>query len=135
MTHLPLRTRSLRLLLPCMALMLSLLAAGCKRNYEEFYFKGTVIDGFLCSGTMVGYAFCVEKPAGIGDTLTVGGTRYVNVVYGYRAPRRLSVGETTYGVAYLYKDFSALNCVVLPLHRLPEMQIISVDEEPSVVGE
>jgi len=107
--------------------------SGCKTDYEEFYFKGTVITGEMCSSMMVGYLMELEQPAGVGDTITYDGTFYKNAVMAYRAPRPLKKNETVIGVAYKYKDFAALNCLLVPLFNLPELSIISVDEDPSVL--
>lgn len=117
----------------CLATVLAF--SGCKTDYEEFYFKGTVIYGEMCSSMMVGYLMEIEKPSGVGDTITYNGTFYKNAVMAYRAPRPLKKDETVIGVAYKYKDFAALNCLLVPLYTLPELSIISVDEDPSVLGE
>lgn len=106
---------------------------GCKRNYEEFYFKGTAVSMINCSSRMMGYVIEVEKPEGVGDTVTIGGVHYKNAVLAYRAPRIIKQEETIYGVAYVHRDFGALNCVVVPLFTLPEWGLISVDEKPEVI--
>lgn len=108
---------------------------SCKRNYEEFYFKGKVVDGQFCAATQMAYMIEVEYPEGIGDTITLNGVHYKNAVMGYRPPRLLKADETVYGVAYFYKDYAAYNCMFIFYDNLPEMFLLSVDEDPSVVGE
>ena len=115
------------------ALTLLACLCGCDRKYEEFYFKGTVLSVEMCNSTGMGYLMEIESPAGLGDTVTHNGKLYRNAVMAYRAPRPIMKGETVVGVAYRHRDFAAYNCLVPPLHTLPELGLISVDEDPSVI--
>lgn len=109
--------------------------SACKRNYEEFKFKGKVVGAEMCSSRIIGYIIDFEKPEGYGDTITINGTRYQNAIMGYQATRRLKDGETIYGVAYAYKDFAALNCLIVYNNNLPEVSLISVDEDENIFDE
>ena len=106
-----------------------LLATACKRDYDEFYFVGRVVGAELCSATTMGYLVEVEKPLAIGDTITVQSGTLSNAVMAYRAPRKLVKDERIFGVGYLTKDFAALNCIGIYNYNLPEMIILSVDED------
>lgn len=113
--------------------LVTLLSVSCKRDYEEFYFKGHIIDAKECSSTQIGYLMVIDKPEGVGDTITYRGKLYENAVMAYQASRRLKADETIYGVAYFYKNFATYNCVGLYYYTLPEISLISVDEAPSVI--
>ena len=107
---------------------------SCKKEYEEFYFKGTVIGAELCGATESpqGYMMVIEKPADIGDTITYMGQHYENVIMGYgKNTRALRDGEVVYGVAYIFKNYAAMNCTGVFQYTLPEMVMLSVDEDPS----
>lgn len=106
---------------------------GCHKA-EEFYIKGKVIyAGLLCSTYNLGYLIEVETPQGIGDTVTLNGKLYHNAVMGYRAPRIMKDGEEFVGVAYEYPNFAQYNCQVVYFERLPQLFMLSVDEDPSVL--
>lgn len=103
---------------------------GCDKGYEEFYFIGHPVGAEMCSATTFGYLLTIDYPQGLGDTITAYGEHYSNAVMAYRSPRLLSEGETIYGVAYQRRDFAALNCVGLFNYTVPEIVLLSVDEEP-----
>ena len=109
---------------------------GCKRNYEEFYFKATVAEAGLCSALQTMYILDVVGPKNIGDTLQLSPSfRVENGLFAYRSPRLLSIGETVYGVAYLTEGYAALNCIGLTTYKLPEMVLLSVDEDSNKVNQ
>lgn len=118
--------------LPLLA-ALALALTSCGGDYEEFYFKGTVLDVEICSASSMGFLMQIESPAGLGDTATFNGHLYHNAVMAYRPPRPIYAGDTIVGVAYLHRDFAAYNCLVPPQHNLPELGLISVDEDPSLI--
>ncbi|MBP5535559.1 MAG: hypothetical protein J6X62_02070 [Bacteroidales bacterium] len=123
-----------RTLLTIAAIMLATgMTAACKRDYEEFYFAGRVIGAELCSSTTMGYMIQVDRPSNIGDTITLGEAVQENAVMAYRSPRKLVKDERVYGVAYLTKDFAALNCIGIYNYKLPEMVLLSVDEDSATV--
>ena len=122
-------SKTFSLLLPLALLLL----AGCKRDYEEFYFKGVVLGAEICNLQTDTYIIDIEYPEGIGDTLTYDGALHKNVVFGYKPPRRVMVGDTLIGVAYQYKSFAAFNCYLTLTYDLPEYFLLSVDEDPSVI--
>ncbi|MBQ9474151.1 MAG: hypothetical protein IJU81_07050 [Bacteroidales bacterium] len=113
-------------------LALITLSTACKRDYEEFYFVGRVVGAELCSARTMGYMIEVEKPAGIGDTITVPAGVMRNAVMAYRSPRKLVKDQRIYGVGYLTEDFAALNCLGMYYYTLPEMILLSVDEDSNV---
>lgn len=115
--------------------LLATLLVGCANSYDEFYFKGTSIGMELCSGTSAAFLIAVDQPKNIGDTLTINGKHYDNVVMGYRASRLLSNGETVYGVAYQVSDYAALNCMSVYYVDIPEVILVSVDEDSLRVQE
>lgn len=107
--------------------------SGCFADYEEYYFKGKVLGGDMCTGTRPMYLIEVEKPQGVGDTLTVDGKLHRNVVMGHRASRLMKDGETVYGVAYNTADYAAYNCFMIFDYQLPEVVLVSVDEDSTTV--
>ncbi len=112
----------------------TIMTTSCKKEYEEFYFKGTVIGGELCGSpeSPQGYMMVIEKPTDIGDTITYMGRFYENVIMGYgKNTRSLTDGEVVYGVAYIFKNYAAMNCSGVFQYKLPEMVMLSVDEDPS----
>lgn len=120
------------LLLTAVVLCLSL--CGCKKEYEEFYFKGIVRYGSWCTANAPSYLMQVIAPDGIGDTVTLGGTLYRNCVMAYQSPALLQGNDTVYGVGYLTHDYAALHCNLVFFPNVPEMGLLSVDEDPATVN-
>lgn len=110
-------------------IFISTLLVSCGDD-EEFRFVGKVIGGRLCSPSLVGYIIEIQSPDDIGGTITIGNTTYNNTVMAYRASRILHNGEIVYGVAHKTSSFAALNCQGLIEEDLPEIILLSVDEEP-----
>ena len=87
----------------------------------------------MCSASSVSYLIEVAQPTTIGDSITVDGVHLKNAVMAFRSPERMKIDDTIYGVAYNTHDFAALNCAVLYFTSLPEIVLMSVDEDPSVI--
>lgn len=104
--------------------------ASCNRDIEEFKFTGKVIGAELCSSTQVSYIIDITSPDSIGDTIRLNSVRYDHAVIAYKSTRRLALDEIVNGVAYFTKDYAALNCVGVFNSQLPEIILLSVDEEP-----
>jgi hypothetical protein len=123
-------------------LLISLLAivgccvclSGCKKHYEEFYFKGLVRYGGMCAATSPSYMIQIIAPDSIGDTVTLNGTLYHNCVMAYQSPDLIRGTDTIYGVGYITHDYAALHCSLIFFPNLPEMGLLSVDEDPSTVN-
>ena len=109
-------------------IVLTLMATSCK-DYEEFKFVGKVVGAEMCTSNVVGYVLDLTYPDTLGGTITIGGVTYTHAVMAYRSARALMKDETVYGVGYLTESFSALNCFGLIDNDLPEMILISVDED------
>lgn len=107
---------------------------GCKKSYEEFYFKGIMRYGGWCTANAPSYLIEVIAPAGIGDTATLGGTLYHNCLMAYQSPDLIKGSDTVYGVAYLVHDYAALHCNLVFFPNVPEMGLLSVDEDPATVN-
>lgn len=114
-------------------LLAAFLTTSCFHDYDEFYFVGKIIGSDLCQATSPMYLIEVESPQGIGDTLTVYGELHHNVVMGYRSPRLIRNDEKVYGVAYQTEDYASYNCYMDFSLNLPELVLISVDEDSSTV--
>ncbi|MDY5968962.1 MAG: hypothetical protein SPJ13_02960 [Bacteroidales bacterium] len=112
---------------------LLLMATACKKHYDEFYFKGVVVYPSLCGATSTSYLMEILSPTGVGDTMTFNGTFLHNAVMAYMSPKVLRVNDTLYGVAYPTEDYAVLHCNILLFPDLPEIGLLSVDEDPSVV--
>ena len=112
-----------------------LCATACKKGYDEFYFKGVVVYPSLCGATSTSYLMEVAEPAGVGDTMTLDGKPLRNAVMAYRSPKLLKPGDTIYGVAYPTHDYAVLNCQIHIFPELPEIGLLSVDEDPGVVND
>lgn len=110
-------------------LLLTALVDGCNSDIDEFRFSGRVVGMAPCNASQIGYVIAIDSPGCIGDTITIDGTAYRNAVVGYRSPRMLSDQEYIYGVAYATHDFAATNCMGLFEAHLPEVILLSVDEE------
>lgn len=121
------RKRAIGLMLCVVALL-----ASCKRNYEEIYVKGRVVGAEMCSSNRLGYLMEMEYPAEIGDTITTYYGHFNNAVMAYEAPRRLEKDEVVYGVAYVTRDYAALHCVGLYNYTLPEIVLLSADEDSTI---
>lgn len=116
------------------SLILSFFAfSGCKKNYEEFYFSGKVVGAQICSSTQLSYMIDITYPEGLGDTITTSYGKFQHAVMAYHPPRRMTENEVVYGVAYRTKDWGKLNCVGLFNYTLPEIVLLGVDEDPSVI--
>lgn len=115
-----------------MMAVVALSLASCRKSYEEFYFKGIVRSMGICTATSPSYLIEIVSPDEIGDTVTIGGRFYSNCVMGYQSPTLLEK-DTVWGVGYITKDFALLHCSMKPFLGLPEMCILSGDEDPSVV--
>ncbi len=111
-----------------LAILSLLLFSSCK-DYEEFRFVGKVVGAEMCTSTVVGYVIDLSLPDTLGGTITIGGTTYNHAVMAYRASRALKKDEVVFGVGYLTESFSALNCFGLIDNNLPEMILVSVDED------
>ncbi len=119
-------------ILPFVALSITTLT-GCFGDYDEYYFKGKVLGGDMCTGSRPMYLIEVDKPQGVGDTLTVDGVLHHNVVMGHRSSRMLKSGETVYGVAYNTADYAAFNCFMIFDYQIPEVVLVSVNEDSTIV--
>ena len=108
--------------------VLSILLTSCK-DYEEFRFVGKVVGAEMCTSTVVGYVIDLSYPDTLGGTIMINGLTYSHAVMAYRASRALKKDEVVYGVGYLTEDFSALNCFGLIDNDLPEIILLSVDED------
>lgn len=117
-------------IIPIVLVLMLAFSSSCGKRYEEFYFIGRPVSAELCSATQMSYLFVIDYPEGLGDTVTCNGEFYRNAVMAYRSPRPLTDGETVYGVAYPREDYAALNCLGLFYYNLPEIVLLSVDEEP-----
>ena len=107
----------------------TVLLAACNRDIEEFRFTGKVVGGELCSTSQVAYIIDIISPDSIGAAYTNTSGSYNNCVIAYRSSRILYQGDTIYGIAYFTKNYSALNCFGIIDNNLPEMILLSVDEE------
>lgn len=126
-------TQHLRKYLVILTLLVALASfAGCKKNYEEIYFKGIVRSVGVCTASSPSYLIEIVAPEGIGDTMTIGDRHYTNCVMGYQSPTLLNK-DTVWGVGYITKDFALLHCNMKPFRGLPEMCILSGDEDPATV--
>lgn len=115
------------------AVAVLLTATACKKHYDEFYFKGVVVYPSLCGATSTSYLMEIVSPLGIGDTMTFEDAFLHNAVMAFASPKLLKPGDTIYGVAYPTKDYAVLHCSILVFSNLPEIGLLSVDEDPSVV--
>ncbi len=122
-----------RLLSTLLVLTSTLMLGSCFHDYDEFYFVGNVIGSDLCQATSPMYLIEIEKPEGIGDTITVYGELHHNVVMGYRTPKLIRNDQKVYGVAYFTKDFAPYNCYMDFSLDLPEVILVSVDEDSATV--
>ncbi len=112
----------------------SVLLGSCNRDIEEFRFVGKVVDAQMCSSTMYGYVIDIMSPDSLGGEITTSGTTYHHAVMAYRASRALRKNEVVYGVAYFTKSYAALNCLGLINNDLPEVILLSVDEDSTTFG-
>lgn len=103
---------------------------ACNRDIDEFRFTGKVVGGELCSSSQIGYIIDLITPDSIGKAYTNSNGSYKNAVMAYRASRILHEGDTIYGVAYTTESYAALNCFGIIDNNLPEVILLSVDEEP-----
>lgn len=113
-----------------LALAASMLAVACNRDIDEFRFTGKVVGGKMCSSSQIGYVINILSPDSIGKAYTGADGTYSNAVMAYRASRLLKDGDTIYGVAYLTESYAALNCFGIIDNDLPEVILLSVDEDP-----
>ena len=103
---------------------------SCNRDIEEFKFKGVVVDARMCSSSQIGYVLnIIDGGSTIGVSYSTTNGEYDNAVIGYKSTRLLHDGDTIYGVAYLTKSYAALNCFGIIDEDLPEVILLSVDEE------
>ena len=115
-------------------LVAAALALGsCGKTYEEFYFTGHCVGAEICSSHTMGYLIEVDYPKDLGDTITAYGKKYKNAIMGYRSPKMLKDGEVIYGVGYLQEGFAALNCMGIYYYSIPEVVLLSVDEDSATV--
>ena len=108
----------------------TILLVACNRDIEEFRFTGKVVGGELCSNSQVAYILDIISPDSIGGEYTNSSGNYKNAVIAYRSSRILSQNDTIYGIAYMTKNYAALNCFGVIDNNLPEVILLSVDEEP-----
>ena len=106
-----------------------LLLSSCNRDVDEFKFKGYVVGGGACSASQVYYVIDILSPDSLGDDFTFGGFQYHHAVTAYKASRQLYQGDTIYGVAYFTKSYAELNCIGISDTKLPEIILLSTDEE------
>ena len=106
-----------------------LLLAACNSDIEEFKFTGHVVGGELCSSSQTGYVIDILTPDSIGATYTSAGGKFDHAVMAYKAPRRLKADDTISGVAYFTESYAALNCFGIIDNGLPEIILLSVDED------
>ena len=114
-------------------LILTVAFAACNRDVDEFRFSGKVVGAEMCTASMFGYVIDISYPDSVGGTIIVDGTTYNHAVMAYRASRILKKDEVVYGVAYFTKSFAALNCMGLINSDLPEMVLLSVDEDSTSI--
>lgn len=115
-----------------MALLLATtmaLLGACNSDIEEFRFVGKVVDAKMCSTSQFGYVLDIVTPDSLGGEIITGGNTYHHAVMAYRSARVLQKDEVIYGVGYFTKNYSALNCMGLINNDLPEMILLSVDED------
>lgn len=110
-------------------LTIVVLLGACNRDIEEFRFDGVVVGAELCSSSQTGYVIEMIDPDDLGGNINIGGTEYNHAVMAYRSPSRLYKNDTIHGVAYKTKSFAALNCMGLINNDLPEIILLSVDED------
>lgn len=108
---------------------IAILLGACNRDIEEFRFVGKVVGAELCSSSQTGYVIDIIAPDSIGGEITLSDGTYHNAVMAYRTSRRLVKDEVIYGVAYFTESYAALNCYGLIDNGLPEMILLSVDED------
>lgn len=116
----------IKVILICSAVMLM---AACNHDVDEFKFKANVVAAGWCSASQPYYILDIISPDSLGEPLTSNGVTYRNAVRAYKASRLLYSGDTIYGVGYFTKSYSALNCNTVPDYTLPELILLSVDEE------
>lgn len=112
------------------AIAAALLAAACNRDIDEFKFKGVVIGGQMCSSSQLGYIIDILSPDSIGASFSSASATSKNAVMAYKSPRLLHDGDTINGVAYITESYAALNCFGVIDNGLPEVILLSVDEDP-----
>jgi len=106
------------------------MAVACNRDIDEFKFTGRVIGGEMCSSSQIGYIVDILSPDSIGASYTNSYGTSNNAVMAYKSPRLLKAGDTIHGVAYSTESYAALNCFGIIDNGLPEVILLSVDEEP-----
>ncbi len=116
-------------------LLTTVLLGACNSDIEEFRFVGKVVDAKMCNSSMLGYVIDITSPDSLGSDITTAGGTYHHAVMAYRASRALQKDEIVYGVAYFTKSFSALNCLGLINNDLPEIILLSVDEDSTTFGD
>jgi hypothetical protein len=105
------------------------LLGACNNDIEEFRFVGKVVDAKMCSTSQFGYVLDIVSPDSLGGEIMTGGATYHHAVMAYRSSRALQKDEMVYGVGYFTKSYAALNCMGLINNDLPEMILLSVDED------
>lgn len=111
------------------ALITTTLLGACNRDIEEFRFTGHVVGAEMCSSSQIGYIIDILEPDSIGSTYSNSNGTFRNAVMGYKASRLLHQGDTIAGVAYFTESYAALNCFGIIDNDLPEVILLSVDEE------
>ncbi len=106
---------------------------ACNRDVDEFRFKGKVVGAEMCTSSLMGYVIDISYPDSLGGSIMIDGTTYNHAVMAYRSSRLLKKDEVVYGVAYFTKSFAALNCLGLINSDLPEIVLLSVDEDSTSV--
>jgi len=109
--------------------IIALLLGACNRDIEEFRFVGKVVGAEMCSSSLIGYIIDIQSPDSLGADITTSSGTYHHAVMAYRSSRQLKQDEVVYGVGYFTKSFAALNCFGLIENNLPEMILLSVDED------
>ena len=108
--------------------MITILLGACNRDIEEFRFTGKVVGAGLCAQQyVIPYIIEIYTPDSIGDSVTLSNGTYYNAVIAYRSPQLLKQYEEVQGVAYMTRDYGALNCGFVFEDELPEMIILDVE--------
>lgn len=110
-------------------LSLVLLTTACNRDIDEFSFKGHVVGADMCSSSQIGYIIDIISPDSLGKQATIGGTEYNHLVMCYRASRKLYKDDTINAIGYFTESYARLNCFGIINQGLPEVILLSVDEE------
>lgn len=110
----------------------SLALFSCGQDKDDFYFKGRIVAGNHC-GYEITYLIEMELPKTGGDTITIDGRHVENAIVAHRAPVMHKIGDVVYGVARPVTDYAATHCGRIFYDRMPEMLLISTEEDSVLV--